>query len=291
MKHELVDLLALGRRLLEAGDRAGAAVCCGAALRIDPACLEAHNLREVHSLAGNMTAWTGVNAIISPDDDIFRFFVGHPTSISPIRDYLADGWRTLSELQRLLERCNVSLGGSGSFMEFACGHGRFTRHLKAVLPDGALHVSDVVAGSLDFLNKTFGVHGVLSHADPTQVRFPRKYQVVFVLSLFSHLPRKAWAAWLDCLWRATAPGGVLVFTTHGEKSAATDKVQLAADGFAFYSQSESAVLAGDDYGCAYARESFVRQLIGERFPETEVDFAPAHFWAGQDAYMLSGAGG
>lgn len=287
MKNEVMGLVSLARRLLDAGDRDAAAICCAAALKIDPTCLPAHNLRETQQLEGNMTAWMGVNAVISESDDIFRFFASHPTSVSPLRDYLADGWRTLSELQRLLEPHGVSLSRLPSFMEFACGHGRFTRHLEALLPKGSLHVSDVVPSTLGFLEQTFGVTPVPSFSDPAQLQFPKQYDVVFVLSLFSHLPRQTWDAWLQCLWNATTPNGLLVFTTHGEKSASKDGVQFAQDGFTFFTQSESGALPGEEYGCAYATEAFVRRAVTDALRgEAAVDFSPAQFWSNQDAYVL-----
>ena len=56
--------------------------------------LQAHNLIERHGLPGAFSAWMGVCCEISPRDDIYRFFDGHPTSVNPLRDYFADGWRT-----------------------------------------------------------------------------------------------------------------------------------------------------------------------------------------------------
>ena len=90
----------------------------------------------------------GVNCEISPQDDIYRFFDGHPTSINPLRDYLADGWRTLSELMLLLESVDRPLLRVASFLEFASGHGRFTRHLARALGAGKVTVSDVVPSAV-----------------------------------------------------------------------------------------------------------------------------------------------
>ena len=48
--------------------------------------LAAHNLIEAHQLPDAFGHWMGLNCAISPQDDIFHFFAGHPTSINPIRD-------------------------------------------------------------------------------------------------------------------------------------------------------------------------------------------------------------
>lgn len=280
------DLLNLARRLLDEGRPADAAPCLAAILAAVPGCLAAHNLVEKHRLAGNFSEWTGVDARISEADDIFRFFAGHPTSTNPIRDYLADGWRTMAELMSLLEDLGRSLRDSGPFLEFACGYGRFTRHLQRRLPAGGLHVSDVLPGSVEFLRATFGVTGFHSDRRPGQIQWPAHYQTVFVLSLFSHLPRATWADWLARLWEATAPGGVLIFSTHGETAAGRAGVAPGADGFSYFPGSESSVLEAAEYGCTYTTRSFVENAATALRPAPRISYFPAHFWSIQDAFAL-----
>lgn len=279
-------LLVHARLQIERGDTAGAGVSLGAVLELEPACLAAHNLREQHRLAGNFSDWTGVNAVISPDDDIFRFFAQHPSSRNPLRDYLADGWRTLSELQRVLDAAGKSLYRCASFLEFASGHGRFTRHLAQVLPPQAVTVSDVVPGSVIFASHHFGVRGFESVSDPAQLHIPGQYEVVFALSLFSHLPDATWQAWLARLYTAVAPGGVLVITTHGEKCAQLAQVQMDEAGYAFFASSESQAIAGAEYGTTYTSPAYVQRAAHGMAPNARLQHLPAVFWGNQDAVVL-----
>jgi SAM-dependent methyltransferase len=288
MKPHAAALLEQAEKQLAAGDRDGAAISLAAVLELEPACLPAHNLREAHRLAGNFADWTGVDATIAPDDDIFRFFATHPDSRNPLRDYIADGWRTLCELQRVLDRAGKNLYRCPSLLEFACGHGRFTRHLARALPPGALTVSDVVPGCVAFLREHWGVNGFDSTSDPAALRISGRYDVVFVLSLFSHLPERTWRAWLRTLHGAVAPGGVLVMTTHGEEAARKSGVDWGADGFAFFAASESQALHGTEYGTAFASARFVGQAIAASAPQAEFIHIPSAFWSYQDAWILSG---
>ena len=125
--------LAQGQQALAAGDLAAANTALRAARDVQATRLVAHNLIEQHQLPEAFGHWMGLNCSIAPQDDIFHFFDGHPSSINPIRDYLADGWRTLSELMLLLERVDQPLARCQSVLEFASGHGRFTRHLVKAL--------------------------------------------------------------------------------------------------------------------------------------------------------------
>src|SRR6218665_3145421 len=96
------EWLAFGRRDLAAGGAAQAAQALQQALAQAPTRLAAHNVIERHGLAGAFSEWMGCNCEIAPADDIYRFFENHPASVNPLRDYPADGWRTLSELMLLL---------------------------------------------------------------------------------------------------------------------------------------------------------------------------------------------
>jgi len=244
-------------------------------------------LIEGHDLPGSYTNMMGLNCQISPDDDIFKFFCAHPSSQNPLRDYFADGWRTLSELMLLLEVVDKPLLKSGSFLEFASGHGRFTRHLVKAIGSERVTVSDVVPSAVAFSTATFGVRGFESQLVPEQVVFPKRYDVVFVLSLFSHLPKSTWSRWLKCLYAGVASGGVLVFSTHGIKAAKHDSVTLDADGFFFAPSSESSAIDVEQYGTTFTSEDFVISQIEQTLgPHVLQHKALLQFWNHQDAYVL-----
>ncbi|MBK6510564.1 MAG: class I SAM-dependent methyltransferase [Haliea sp.] len=124
-------------------------------------------------------------------------------------------------------------------LEFASGYGRFTRHLARFPGADKVTVSDVMPGAVEFAVEKFGVSGFSSSAEPADVYFPRQYECIFVLSLFSHLPRATWGPWLQRLYSAVEPGGSLVFTTHGDGFAKRNGVGLDSEGFFFVATSES----------------------------------------------------
>lgn len=281
------QLLREGEQLLAQGDRTGAAQVLVRARAERDTLLAAHALIEQHDLVGSYRNIMGLDCSISADDDIFRFFMGHASSSNPLRDYLADGWRTLAELLLLLEAVDQPLLKMPSVLEFASGHGRFTRHLVKAVGAGRVTVSDVVGSAVEFARSTFGVQGFVSASVPEQLRMPAQYELVFVLSLFSHLPRATWARWLAQLWAAVAPGGLLVFSTHGTKAAAFDNVQLDAEGFFFAPSSESNAIDAQEYGTTFTSPDFVRVRIQEVCGANAlVHDAPVHFWNHQDAWVL-----
>lgn len=282
-----LQLLQEGRDLLARGDRTGAAQVLARARDERDVVLAAHALIEAHDLVGSYNNVMGLNCAISEHDDIFGFFLGHHSSRNPLRDYLADGWRTLSELMLLLEAVDRPLLKTPSVLEFASGHGRFTRHLVKALGPTRVVVSDVVPSAVEFSRRTFGVEGFLSASTPEGVQWPGRYDLVFVLSLFSHLPKATWSRWLKVLFDAVAPGGLLVFSTHGIKAAHFDHVTLDAEGYFFAASSESSAIDGQEYGTTFTSEPFVLARIAETLGADKlVHKAPVHFWNHQDAYVL-----
>lgn len=281
------DPLAQARTLLERGDLEGAGPLLVEARDAPATRLAAHNLIERRFPTLSYGQWMGCPCEISEADDIYRFFAAHPSSLNPIRDYLADGWRTLAELVLLLEQAGHPLLQARSFLEFASGHGRFTRHLVKALGAQRVVVSDVVADAVAFARDAFGVEGFVSAAVPEDVRWERQHDVVFVLSLFSHLPPATWSRWLRRLYGMVAPGGALVFTTHGAEAVRKQGVALDAEGYFFTPSSESSAIDGQEYGTAFTSEAYVRARIAEHLPGARLlRFSPQHFWHHQDAYVL-----
>ena len=253
--------------------------------------LPAHNLIEEHFPLLSYGQWMGCPCQISEADDIFKFFSAHPSSLNPIRDYLADGWRTMAELVLLLEQVNYPLLKAQSLLEFASGHGRFTRHLVKAMGPQRVVVSDVVEDAVVFAREAFKVQGFVSASQPEEVAWSHQHDVVFVLSLFSHLPRATWTRWLQRIYAMVAPGGVLVFTTHGAEAVRKQGVALDSDGYFFTASSESNAIDGQEYGTAFTSQAYVRARIAGHLPGARLlQFAPQHFWHHQDAFVVEKPG-
>ena len=100
-------------------------------------------------------------------------------------------------------------------LDFPCGHGRVMRALRAAFPSAEITGCDLDQDGVEYCSEAFGAVGVISHQDPREIQLPGVYDLVWCGSLFTHLPRRKWEQFLALFERALAPGGVLVFTTHG----------------------------------------------------------------------------
>jgi SAM-dependent methyltransferase len=262
-----------------------AAKLYAAVLQADPFNITAHNALERLNAPQAYSRWMGVNCLIDPRDDIFRFFANHEIAASPIREYLSDGWRTLTELMIILESLDKPLFKTESVLEFAAGFGRFTRHLAKVLP-GRVTCTDVLPGSMEFLREQFGVKTIESSHDPEELVLAAQYDLIFVLSLFTHLPPSKWQPWLRKLGSAVRPGGMLIFSVSNEAAGRELGVVFNEDGTRFLSSSESPSLDADVYGTTYTTTQFVEKQVEIALGDPLTHFFPRAFWAGQDAVVI-----
>jgi len=147
-------------------------------------------------------------------------------------------------------------------LDFACGYGRGTRFLAAAMPVERIWSADVLPDAVKFQTAEFRVNGIRSSTSPAGFHCGRRFDFIFVSSLFSHLPEATFVPWLRTLYGLLAPGGVLAFSVHDEAVMPADVV-MPSSGFCFIHFNEISALATSDYGVAIVTESVVRDAIIE----------------------------
>lgn len=168
-------------------------------------------------------------------------------------------------------------------LDFASGYGRLTRFLVQQHLADEITVSDILEGGMEFQTREFGVKTILSATHPHDFRAPSKYDLIFVASLFTHLPPSTFTPWLRRLASLLEPEGMLLFSVHDE-SIAPLKVE---EGIAFESRSESRVLDTNDYGSTWVTESYVREQVAAIDPNFACVRLPRALSDWQDLYVIS----
>jgi SAM-dependent methyltransferase len=146
---------------------------------------------------------------VHPRCEMYAFAVGSLGEEEGRRYYFRSAEFLVEHLLRELERRGRTPGRL-ALLDFAAGYGRFTRFLAPLF--GRVTVADVDPEMIAFDRQTFGVEGFLSDLDPGALTPTPDYDVVFVFSLFTHLPEPLWHVWLRTLWSFVRPGGILVFS-------------------------------------------------------------------------------
>jgi SAM-dependent methyltransferase len=174
-------------------------------------------------------------------------------------------------------------------LDFASGYGCTARHLRQVFADSICGTCDIHLDAVNFNKDVLGVESYISSPVPEQLKLPPQ-DVIFAHSFFSHMPETTWTRWLQALANALAPGGVLIFTTHGF---ALDKrgypgLTVKANGFGFIAQSEQDDLRTAEYGLTISYPRWVLAVLAF-MPELRLSKFQEGLWWGthgtQDTYV------
>jgi SAM-dependent methyltransferase len=187
---------------------------------------------------------------------------------TPGLEWFLDSGRQQAEIIRsAAERNGVLLGSAGSLLDFGCGCGRVLRHWAGL--DGPdIHGSDYnerlvgwCAANLPFVTAS------VNQLEPPLRYEDRQFDLVYAISVFTHLPHDLERAWIAELSRIVAPAGLLVLTTHGDSYAD----RLDADERALYDSGEPVVrwpgVAGSNLSTTFHPESYVMERLA---PELEL---------------------
>lgn len=201
---------------------------------------------------------------IAENDLLYKYIVrrngperGHGAYLEGGR---SNAFQVAAAAKRLLKR------EPSSILEFASGYGRVTRHLRTAFPNADLVASDIHPEACSFIHEKIGVRALVSTVDPAGLSVGTGYDFIFVLSLFSHLPHKTFGAWLNALYSTLVPGGVLLFTTHGEVSKTYfHGIDLsreeAGDGWIYRRKSDQPDLDIEDYGTMIVTPRYVAAAV------------------------------
>jgi SAM-dependent methyltransferase len=103
-------------------------------------------------------------------------------------------------------------------LDLPCGHGRVLRGLEAAFPEAELTACDINRDGVDFCAARFGAHGVYSDPDPARIELDGLFDLIWVGSLLTHLDSDRCLAFLELLRAHLAPGGLLLFSSHGRNA-------------------------------------------------------------------------
>jgi SAM-dependent methyltransferase len=177
------------------------------------------------------------------------------------------------------------LGDARAVLDFGCGCGRVTRYFNDF--GGDVAGSDVSEAAIAWCRENlrfgrFEVNGLtppLAFADES-------FDLVYALSVFTHLTADLQLAWRDELRRVLRPGGRLLVTTHGRSYVP----RLDAKERARFERGELVVrwgeVAGSNLCSAYHPEGYLRDTFAQGFAFLELDPEGARGNPTQDLVLL-----
>ena len=202
-------------------------------------------------------------------------------------DWFLEGGRLgAASVRGALQRHGVGLEELGAMLDFGCGCGRVTRNwagLSGVQVSG----TDLSRPAVEWCRRNlpfarFEENGL----EPPLVFEDEAFDLVYALSVFTHLTADLQLAWRDELRRVLRPGGFLLVTTHGRSYVP----RLAPDERDRFERGELVVRWGDVAGTnlcsAYHPEAYLRDTFADGFAFLELEAEGAHGNPTQDLVLL-----
>ena len=179
-------------------------------------------------------------------------------------DFLSTGWRIYSDLRRALD----PYGGWAAFgriLDWGCGCGRVMRYLLEEVAPERVAGCDIDRGAVDWLGPATRGASIQAIAPDPPTRYPdSSFDLVYGVSIFTHLGERMQHRWLAELRRITSRNGLVAVTVHGpELAPAGLRRRLERRGFAD-PFSEQASFFAPYAGRGYYRTAFHTPTYVER---------------------------
>jgi len=180
---------------------------------------------------------------------------------------------------------HVPLNKLESVLDFGCGCGRVTRWWGDF--KGAVAGSDTSAAAIDWCRTNLPFARFETNAlAPPLVFADESFDLVYALSVFTHLTADLQLAWRDELRRVLRPGGLLLVTTHGRSYVP----RLGDDERVRFESGELVVrwaeVAGTNLCSAYHPERYLRETFADGFAFLELEAEGARGNPTQDLVLL-----
>lgn len=187
------------------------------------------------------------------------------------------------------EHLGLDFAGDLRVLDFGCGCGRTLRHFHPLPVEGC----DVDANAIAWMQRHIGAERFAANRfDPPLPWFDGVFDLVYSVSIFTHLDEQSQRDWLRELARVLKPGGGALLTVQSEHalsmflgdaiySSASMKRRLAAcgpleaRGFIFepYDVDTSRYFPGvtKAYGLTFHTRSYIERVWGEHFDVRGID--------------------
>jgi len=198
---------------------------------------------------------------------ILRFRVSESLSVG---QFLRVGEGCANLIRDHVNAMGIDLSNAGRVLDFGCGCGRTIRWFLRRGGDGEFHGVDVDADAVDWCKKHLpGGHFVATAPIPPLPYPAEHFDVVYCLSVFTHLNESLQDVWLAELRKILKPGGVLLFTIYGPAATkgmnAEDQRMLRDHGFVHKRSRKLKGLMPDWYQTSWHSRRYILDRLSEGF--------------------------
>lgn len=172
--------------------------------------------------------------------------------------------------EQIVASGSIDLQQPARVLDFGCGCGRTITWFIRQYPKVEFHGADVDTEAIQWCSQQFPKGRFIANQPLPPLDYPdRHFDVVYCLSVFTHLNEEMQDAWLRELHRILKPGGLLILTVHGQNAtseiAAEDLKVLHTAGFLHKKSRKLAGIVPDWYHTTWHSRDYIINRVSRWF--------------------------
>ncbi|MBZ5594526.1 MAG: class I SAM-dependent methyltransferase [Acidobacteriia bacterium] len=207
---------------------------------------------------------------------IQRFRVSESLSVG---EFLTVGEGCANLVQQHVDEMGIDLCNGGRVLDFGCGCGRTIRWFLSGAGDAEFHGVDVDADAVAWCKNHLHKGHFLATAPGPPLPYPAEhFDVIYCLSVFTHLNESMQDIWLAELSRILKPGGVLLLTVYGTAATkgldAEGQRTLRDHGFVHKRSQKLKGLVPDWYQTSWHSREYILDRLSAGFEDVRYRVIP-----------------
>lgn len=184
--------------------------------------------------------------------------------------FLKIGKTVALDLESTVNSISAKIDDGGCILDFGCGCGRVISWFQNLHPDSKFYGTDIDSEAITWCQEHLSARGDFQVNQPMP---PLPYSdgffdLVYSISIFTHLPEDMQFAWLKELQRVCKKGGYLLLTVHGKQlfpsRIESYKSEFEEKGFYYFVENKTDGLP-EFYQTSFHTESYIRDRWSDFF--------------------------
>ena len=173
-------------------------------------------------------------------------------------------------LESAIRSIDIELDDHSNILDFGCGCGRVISWFHNLYPNSKFYGTDIDIEAISWCQENLSKQGnfLVNEATPPLPYPDRFFNLVYSISVFTHLPEDMQFAWLKELQRISKKGAYLLLTVHGEEcltsSSELAQTKFNKNGF-YYSVGDGTSGLPEFYQTSFHTESYIRDRWSDFF--------------------------